>query len=476
MAIKVKEVQLFRYDLKTRMPFKYGIAVMNELPHLFVELVAEINGRAFRGISADHLPPKWFTKIPEADPLDEVEEMLGVIRHAAEEVLILESDAVFDLWLQLYRAQGEWGKQRGLPPLLTHFGTSLMERALIDAWCRYRRRAFPDEVLENRMGISLQKVHDFSGLARPRDLLPEVPVQHIDVRHVVGLADWLTEGDIPDEERLRDGLPQSLESNIDRYGLTQFKIKVNGRLEEDLDRLRRIAGIIEGRCPDYAFSLDGNEQFKTVESFLSFWEQIPRDPLLSRFFNGLIFVEQPFHRDIALSEAIGKTLLDWDTRPTIIIDESDGDLGSLPRALQCGYAGTSHKNCKGVFKGIANRCLINHLNRTQAESKLMMSGEDLSNIGPVALLQDLAVQSVLGISSVERNGHQYFAGLSRFSRTTQEQVMTAHPDLYTTSEQGWPTLAIHEGKVATGSILRAPFGYGFEMGFGDLKPVWSSVP
>jgi hypothetical protein len=34
---------------------------------------------------------------------------------------------------------------------------------------------------------------------------------------------------------------------------------------------------------------------------------------------------------------------------------------------------------------------------------LMMSGEDLCNTGPIALLQDLAVMAALGIESVERN-------------------------------------------------------------------------
>ena len=59
-----------------------------------------------------------------------------------------------------------------------------------------------------------------------------------------------------------------------------------------------------------------------------------------------------------------------------------------------------------------------------------MSGEDLANIGPVALLQDLAVVASLGVRSVERNGHHYFAGLSAFPRAVQQQILTHHGDLY----------------------------------------------
>ena len=59
-----------------------------------------------------------------------------------------------------------------------------------------------------------------------------------------------------------------------------------------------------------------------------------------------------------------------------------------------------------------------------------MSGEDLANVGPVALLNDLTVMSSLGINHVERNGHHYFAGLSVYPKDLQEKICLAHPDLY----------------------------------------------
>ena len=68
-----------------------------------------------------------------------------------------------------------------------------------------------------------------------------------------------------------------------------------------------------------------------------------------------MFVEQPFHRDMALDPDVLHDLAAWRVRPTLIIDESDAELDSLPRALALGYHGTSHKNCKGVFKGVRQR-------------------------------------------------------------------------------------------------------------------------
>jgi hypothetical protein len=244
--------------------------------------------------------------------------------------------------------------------------------------------------------------------------------------------------------------------------LRHFKIKVNGDLERDLDRLERIAALIEQNAPaDYAFSLDGNEQFKSIAALRTFWESVEKSPKLHSFLQRLLFVEQPLHRDVALQPGIALEFQQWRDRPPIIIDESDATLESLPVALQLGYAGTSHKNCKGIFKGIANSALLIHEERAHPERRFVMSGEDLCNIGPVALLQDLAVMATLGIRSVERNGHHYNAGLSQFPKQIQEQVLTHHSDHYHRSAAGWPTLKIESGTIDITSLHAAPFGVGF---------------
>lgn len=206
-------------------------------------------------------------------------------------------------------------------------------------------------------------------------------------------------------------------------------------------------------------SLDGNESFSDVGQFRHFWSLIQEDSGLREFLQKLLFVEQPFHRDFALSEEVGQSMLSWRERPPIIIDESDAEIASLPRALELGYAGVSHKNCKGVFHGIANACLLaKKRSDSNSSTSFIMSGEDLSNIGPVALLQDLAVQAALGNKSVERNGHHYFAGLSSCSPVIQKQILESHPDLYQLGNQGWPTVRIQNGIIQLSSVNTAPFG------------------
>ncbi len=144
------------------------------------------------------------------------------------------------------------------------------------------------------------------------------------------------------------------------------------------------------------------------------------------------------------------------------MDESDAALEDLPRALSLGYSGTSHKNCKGIVKSLANAALIQ--GRTSSMGRpLIQSAEDLANVGPVALLQDLAVVAMLGLSHVERNGHHYFRGLSMYPGSVQQQVLANHADLYCPHEAGFATLKICEGKLNLKSVNAAPFGCGIDL-------------
>ena len=135
---------------------------------------------------------------------------------------------------------------------------------------------------------------------------------------------------------------------------------------------------------------------------------------------------------------------------------------------ELGYRGTSHKNCKGVFKGVANACLLEYLSRKEAQEDakgrgFVLSGEDLANVGPVALLNDLAVMVALGVGHVERNGHHYFAGLSMYPDELQAAVCSAHPDLYQVGDNGFAAPEISAGIVSARTLSAAPFGCGLEL-------------
>ena len=471
--LRVKDVEIRLFNMRTRLPFRYGIVTLRACPHLFLRLTVDVDGQAHTGLAADHLPPKWFTKDPQTPYEQDVRDMLAVIRHAADRAVMTgaKGDA-FSLVTSLYGVQRVWGQARHFPPLLYNFGLSLVERAVIDAVCRARRTTFAQAVRQNLLGVQFaaaaggREMLDYPELAgtAPADWLPPAPLREITARHTVGLLDALTDRDIPPDQRVDDGLPQSLEAAIRYYGLRHFKLKIAGDVEKDLDRLKRIFAVIGGAARgEWAYSLDGNENYTRMADFRTLWESLQSDDTLRQPLSRLLFVEQPLHRDVALSDEVMAELPTWADRPPIIIDESDGYFGALPRALACGYVGTSHKNCKGVIKGIAGACLLEHHRRREPGRTFIMSGEDLSNVGPVALLQDLAVCATLGIQSVERNSQHYFKGLSMHSRELQEQVLARHGDLYRLQVAGqYATLRIHNGNVSVGTVVDAPFGVGFD--------------
>jgi hypothetical protein len=459
--------------MKTRMPFRYGIASLESVPHLFLRVAAEIDGTTAVGVAAEGLPPKWFTKDPDTSFAEDLDGMLAVIQQAVR--LALEAPTAaspFNLWYEVFQRQASWAAKTTYPPLLWGFGVSMVERALIDAFCRATDKPFAHALRDNSLGVRLEFIHRELKGQEPGALLPKRANRTMTIRHTVGLADPLTDSDIPADELLTDGLPQSLEASVQFYGLTHLKIKLSGETGADIDRLQRIARIMETHAPSgYAHTLDGNEFYTEVGPFQEFWRKIQSEPSLRSFLDRTLFVEQPLHRDVALGEGVKAELQAWDKRPPLIIDESDGEINSLANALACGYAGGSHKNCKGVFRGIANACLLAHFQQQDPTQAYVLSSEDLCSVGPVAMIQDLTVAANLGITHAERNGHHYFAGLSMYPASVQAQVLENHSTFYRRHENGYPALNVRAGQVDVSSIVDAPFGYGFDLDTTQFTPL-----
>ncbi|MEJ5251129.1 MAG: hypothetical protein HPY54_11975 [Chthonomonadetes bacterium] len=462
MQIAIRQTSLSLLPMQTRMPFRYGIATVRELQHLILRLTLLVDGREAEGLSADHLAPRWFIKDPTLSYEQETELLLNAIRHAC--AIAEQTDPApspFDLWWRIYHAQREWAQAEGIAPLVASFSVSLIERALLHAFCRAAGTRFGDALRQNTLGIDLGRIHPALQAHEPREYLPTQPLHQITVRHTVGLSDPLTEGEISPDERLNDGLPQSLEECIRAYGLTHFKVKLGGDARSDHARLKSLAQVLSKHCPAFHFTLDANEMYPDIDTFRAFWEEVQADSDLQPFLQALLFVEQPLRREQALSERTREGLHRWRDHPPIIIDESDAELHSLPLALECGYDGCSVKSCKGVFKGIANFCLAERLRRMGR--RVLISGEDLSTVPPVSLLQDLAVMANLGVEHIERNGYHYFRGLTMLDSQTQERLLNAHPDLFLRHPQGFVAVKIEAGRLSVRSVMEASLGTDVEV-------------
>jgi hypothetical protein len=294
------------------------------------------------------------------------------------------------------------------------------------------------------------------------------------VRHTVGLLDPITAADVEPDGWLGDGLPQTLEECVQTYGLRHFKVKVGGRHDEDLARLRAVAATLDRLVAEpYVVSLDGNEQYKALDDFARLLEAMAKGSALARFRKSIAFVEQPLDRAVALDPDATKGL--GALGVPVIIDESDGELDSFKEAVKLGYRGVSTKNCKGIFKSFLNRSLVEKWNgRRKPRAALFMSAEDLTTLPVIPLQQDLATARALGITHVERNGHHYVKGLAHCSRRERYQATRLHRDLYRGGEDE-ARLRIEGGLVRVASLGTPGYGGAFEPDLPSMMPLeqWS---
>jgi hypothetical protein len=464
VGLRLLDVRVRGLAVDARIPFRYGIAELRKLLHVFLFATVDVDGRRQVGVAADNLPPKWFTKDPATTYREDADVMIGVIESAS--ALACEAgrvDSVFDLWHAVDREQ-EARRSSSIPPILAAFGVSFVERAAIDAFCRARAVPFAEAVRRNDLGIRLGSLHPELRSGEPRELLPRRPLDRVTIRHTVGLGDALRTGE--GSSAAADGLPSSLEECIERYGLRRFKVKVRGDPEADLDRLEHVASVLETLPGGYRLTIDGNEQFGDVRALRAFWDELAASRGTAELARRVDYVEQPLPRELALGAETAARLADWPARPRLIVDESDDSLDAVARAIEAGYDGGAFKSSKGVFKGIGNACRIEQLRRQYPRRRLVYSAEDSSTIGPVGLLADLAVIATLGIDEPERNGYHYL-GRAGISRRVDVETIRHHEDLFAIGPGGHAVLDIRDGGLDLRSIVAAPFGVGWSCDFED---------
>src|SRR5438876_3548935 len=152
--------EFFALHTRTRFPFRYGIASMTEVPHLFLRTRVAVAGESSFGLTAEGLPPKWFTKNPNTTFEQDLPEMLQVIRHAVTLAEEIGQNPVsfFHFWRELCRQQMAWAQSRSLAPLLASLGVSLVERAALDGLCRLAHEPLHRLIAKNRLGIHLREM------------------------------------------------------------------------------------------------------------------------------------------------------------------------------------------------------------------------------------------------------------------------------------------------------------------------------
>ena len=462
----VEAIDLFERDVALRMPFRFGVVTLTAAPQAFARVRVRLaDGTVGEGMAAELLAPKWFDKNPalsNEDNFDQLRAALGIARELYRDGV---SDTAFGHFARHYRAQLERGAQRELIPLVANYGPALIDRALLDALCRALKLPFHSLMRANLAGIGASDlIPDLTGFDWPAFLGALQPAASIEARHTVGLLDPITRAD--QTERVGDGLPETLEEVISTYGHRWFKLKVAGDLDTDLQRLTRIASVLDRIGGGYRASLDGNEQYDDIDGIAELWQRMNVEPKLARLCESVAFIEQPIKRQAALSRSVSAL----SSLKPVIIDESDDSLDAFVRARELGYQGVSSKTCKGLYKSLINRARCAAWNAAAGESRWFMSAEDLTIQAGLALQQDLALVALMGITHVERNGHHYVNGMAALSAAEQQAFLTAHPDLYERSH-GAVRVRINDGVLAIGSLQCTGFASGAAPDWASMRPM-----
>jgi hypothetical protein len=462
--VRVRELRLLEREVRLRMPFRFGVVTLTEATEAYACARVDIEGGgAAWGAAAEMLAPKWFDKDPGLSNAQNVEQLRQSLRLArAFYTEGRRARTPFQLFADTYHLQvAECGRHR-LNPLVAGFGPALLDRAVLDAVCRAHALSFYDAVRANVPGIDpAHFLPEFAGFDVDAFLAGLRPAREIHARHTVGLVDPITAADRG--EPVGDGLPETLEEVVTAYGHTYFKLKVGGDVEADLARLTAVAGVLDRSPEPYVVTLDGNEQYESVDDVLALWEAMARAPRLRRLAGAVLFVEQPIARKTALLHDIGPLAAH---RP-VIIDESDADLNAFVEARAVGYRGVSSKTCKGLYKSILNAARCARWNAEAGRPTYFMSAEDLTTQPGLALQHDLALVTLLGLTHVERNGHHYVNGMAARPPAEQRAFLVAHPDLYGAAD-GVVRVRIGGGRLAIGSLACPGFASGAE-------PDWASM-
>jgi hypothetical protein len=452
-APRIEVVEIVRRErpYKLRMPFRFGVMTATHGRQAVIAVRIRLaDGREGTGYAAEALGAKWFDKNPALSDEANHHQLRKALELAGEAYMSAGPSTAFGLFADSYRSHLDACAAMGLNPLVASYGPALLDRAVLDALCRMLAISFYEATRSNLAGIGSHAiVPELDGFDFGRFLEGLHPTSTIDVRHTVGLVDPITRAD--QTERVGDGLPETLEEVVADYGNRYFKVKVSGDDDADLDRLARIGAVLDSSAEPYFLTLDGNEQYESADSALSLMRRIGENPRLKRLRASMLYLEQPIKRAVALSQPVGSIA----SLTPVIIDESDGELASFPRARELGYRGVSSKACKGFYKSLLNlaRC---RLWNTQAGG-YFLSAEDLTCEPGVALQQDLALVNLLGLTHVERNAHHFIDGFDARPRSEASAYREAHPDLYE-MRGGRVRLAITNGQLEIGSLDCAGFG------------------
>jgi L-alanine-DL-glutamate epimerase-like enolase superfamily enzyme len=409
--IRIKNVKTETERIAYRSPIKFGGRVVTDAVLANVTIDVETSdGRRGSGFGSMPMGNVWAWPSNAVSTAQSLEAMLAFVTDLASAVRGYRGcghplDVTQELAAQHAAIAAAIVKQLGLaepmPRLAELVAASPFEAAIHDAYGK--TLGANSYNLLGREFVHHDLTHyltpEFAGEYLDRYTLRQ-PKAKMPLYHLVGALDPLVDSDI--NQRLNDGLPETLGEWIVMDGLTHLKIKLNGDdLPWDVERVvgvERVAAQAQASVglSTWNYSLDFNEKCASVDYLLDFLRQIKeRSPAaLSR----VQYIEQPTHRDLK-KHPENKMHKVAAIKP-VVIDESLIDLESLQLAREQGYSGVALKACKGQTEALL-------MGAAAQKYGMFLCVQDLSCPGYSFLHSASIAARIPTIAAIEGNSRQY---------------------------------------------------------------------
>ena len=409
--IRITEVHTETELLAYRAPIKFGGRVVTDAVlanvHINVETSGGRHGGGFGSMPMGNVWAWPSSVVSTAQSLEAmlafVESMTALVRNyrGSGHPLDITRD-----WAEQHESisaaiQKKLGLAEPMPKLAELVAASPFEAAIHDAYGKAlganSYNLLGEEYVYHDLAHYLTT--EFAGEYLDRYTLRK-PKAKMPLYHLVGALDPLVDSDI--NQRLNDGLPETLGEWIVMDGLTHLKIKLNGDdLPWDVERVVGVEKVaVQAQasvgCATWHYSLDFNEKCANVDYLLDFLRQIKeRSPAaLSR----VQYIEQPTHRDLK-KHAENKMHKAAAIKP-VVIDESLIDLESLQLAREQGYSGVALKACKGHTEALL-------MGAAAQKYGMFLCVQDLSCPGFSFLHSASIAARIPTIAAIEGNSRQY---------------------------------------------------------------------
>jgi L-alanine-DL-glutamate epimerase-like enolase superfamily enzyme len=417
--IRIKDVRTQTERIGYRAPIKFGGRVVTDAVLANVTIDVETrDGRRGSGFGSMPMGNVWAWPSNTLAPPQTLEAMLDFVELFTLAVrkyagcghpLDMTRDLAAEHGVIASQVQAKLDLGEAMPKLAELVAASPFEAAIHDA---YGKTLGANSY--NLLGPEFVH-HDLA-----HDLTPEFAGEHLDrytlrqpkpkmpLYHLVGALDPLVDSDI--NQRLDDGLPETLGEWIVMDGLTHLKIKLNGDdLPWDVERVVGVERVaVEAQASvgqaTWNYSLDFNEKCASVEYLLDFLRQLEvRSPAaLAR----VQYIEQPTHRDLK-KHPENKMHKAAAIKP-VVIDESLIDLESLQLAREQGYSGVALKACKGHTEALL-------MGAAAQKYGMFLCVQDLSCPGYSFLHSASLAARIPTIAAIEGNSRQYCPAGNRTS-------------------------------------------------------------